>query len=121
MTKKPVDPKDDRRETRYEVEGEVELKVLFMRSEEMKEVRARLRNFGPGGIYAETEEDIPPGALAELNLKLEGRPLANTMGLVRWLRPGKGVGIEFFYSTDEEREALESYLSEWLATRRERN
>lgn len=116
-----IDSKDDRRETRYDVEGEVHLKVLFKNSDDIKEVRARLRNFGPGGIYVETDEDIPPGALTDLNLKLEGRPLANTLGLVRWLRPGKGFGIEFFYSTDEEREALEAYLGEWLKTRRERN
>jgi hypothetical protein len=116
-----VNPKDDRRETRYEVEGEVELKLLQMRSDEIKAVKARLRNFGPGGIYVETEEDVPPGALAELNLCLEGRPLANTMGLVRWLQPGKGLGIEFFYSTAEERDALEAYLADWLKTRRERN
>jgi hypothetical protein len=119
--KRPVRPRDDRRERRYEVEGEVVLKVLFTRSDDVKEIRAKLVNFGPGGIFVETAEEVPPGALAELDLKLEGQPLANTMGLVRWLKPGRGVGLEFFYSTDEERDALERYLEEWLAARRQCN
>src|SRR5438105_1040365 len=97
MSLADVPGREDRRQIRYEVEGEVFLKVLFTKTADMKEVRARLRNVCAGGIYIETEETIPMGALADLELKLEGKPLANTLGLVRWFRPGEGVGIEFLY------------------------
>jgi hypothetical protein len=121
MSREEVQGREDRRKVRHEVQGEVQVRVLFTKTANLKEVRARLRNFGTGGIYVETSEEIPPGALADLDLKLEGRPLANTLGLVRWYRPGEGVGIEFLYGTDEERDALEAYLDEWLKTRPARN
>lgn len=109
---------DDRRFQRFDVEGEVELRVILTRSPDVMEVKARLKNAGPGGLFVETKEELPKGALADLNLRLEGRPLANTLGLVRWMRPGEGAGIEFFYATDEERDALQAYLQEWLVARR---
>lgn len=118
---KKIEHVDDRREHRYEVEGEVVLKVLFTRSDDVLEVRGRLRNVGSGGLYVETDQEVPPGALADLDLRLEGRPLANTLGLIRWIKPGKGAGVEFFYATEEERVALESYLSDWLKTRRKKS
>ncbi len=108
---------DDRANERFEVDGEVTLRVLMTRSDDVKQIRARVRDVGLGGIYVETDADIPPGALADLDLRLDGRPLANTMGLVRWLKPGKGAGIEFFYATDEERDALRAYLEGWLQAR----
>ncbi len=112
------EPKHGRRFERYDVDGEVEVKIIFTKSADVKEVKARLRNAGTGGLYVETQEELPAGALADLNLRLDGRPLANTLGLVRWMRPGEGAGIEFFYATDEERDALDAYLRDWLAARR---
>jgi hypothetical protein len=114
-------PVDDRKLERYEVDGEVLLKVIFTKSADMKEVRARLVNAGTSGLYVETKEDLPPNALVDLNLKLDGRPLANTLGLVKWVKPGEGAGIEFFYATEEERDALERYLLEWIKTRSKTN
>ncbi len=110
-------PLDDRRQARFEVEGEVRLKVFFTRTDDVKEISARLRNVSPGGIFVETPEEIPPGLLADLDLRLDGAPLANTLGLVRWWKPGEGVGIEFFYGTEEEKEALDRYLAEWVERR----
>ncbi|HVY61283.1 MAG TPA: hypothetical protein VHF22_06495, partial [Planctomycetota bacterium] len=60
---------------------------------------------------------VPVGALADLNLRLEGGPLANTLGLIRYVRKGEGAGLEFFYATDEERDALEGYLTAWRKKR----
>ena len=105
--------RDDRRFERFEVDGEVELKVIFTRSDDVKEVKARLKNAGTGGLFVETKEEVPIGALADLNLRLEGGPLANTLGLIRYVRKGEGAGIEFFYATDEERDALQGYLDAW--------
>ena len=60
------------------------------------------------------------GALADLNLQLDGKGLANTLGLIRWLRPGEGAGIEFFYATEEERDALRDYLLDWVKEQKKR-
>ena len=109
---------NERRFERYEVDGEVDLRVLFTRSPDVKEVKARLINAGNGGLFVETGEELPAGAIADLNIHLEGAELANTMGLVRWLKPGKGAGIEFFYATEEERDALVEYLTGWLQRKR---
>lgn len=109
--------RDDRRFERYEVDGEVDLRVLLTRSDDVREVKARLKNAGPGGLFVETKDEVPVGALADLNLRLEGGSLANTLGLIRYVRPGEGCGIEFFYATDEERLALESYLKNWRKAR----
>jgi hypothetical protein len=117
MLKKPIKPGDERRDDRVEADGEVRLKVFFTRTDDVKEVSARLKNVSPGGVFVETPEEIPPGMLADLDLKLEGAPLANTLGLIRWWRPGEGVGIEFFYATAEEKEALDAYLSAWSKRR----
>lgn len=109
---------NERRFERFDVNGEVDLRVLFTRSPDVKEVKAKLVNAGPGGLYVETREELPPGAIADLNIHLDGADLANTMGLVRWLRPGQGAGIEFFYATEEERDALMTYLNGWLSRRK---
>jgi len=115
------EPREDRTFDRFEVDGEVVLKVLYTRSSDVKEVRARLKNAGTGGLFIETKEEIPEGALADLDLRLEGAPLANTLGLIRWHKPGEGVGIEFFYATDEERDALQEYLACWGKRRKSRD
>jgi hypothetical protein len=112
--------RDDRRFERFDVDGEVELRVMFTKSPDVLEVKARLKNAGTGGLYVELKDEIPAGALADLNLRLDGKPLANTLGLIRWLKPGEGAGIEFFYATEEERDALEGYLLDWLKSRKER-
>ncbi|MHC4393290.1 MAG: PilZ domain-containing protein [Planctomycetota bacterium] len=110
---------DERREERLEVNGEVDLKIYLTRADaaEVREVKGRLVNVSDGGLYIETDEtDLPLGALTDLRISLEGQ-LADTVGLIRWLEPGKGAGIEFFYSTDEERDALRDYLRRWTAQR----
>jgi hypothetical protein len=110
---------DERREERLEVNGEVDLKIYLTRADaaEVREVKGRLVNVSDGGLYIETDEtDLPLGALTDLKISLEGQ-LADTVGLIRWLEPGKGAGIEFFYSTDEERDALRDYLRRWTAQR----
>ena len=108
---------DERREERIEVNGEVQLRIYLTRADadEVREVKGRLVNVSDGGLYVETDEaDLPLGALTDLKLSLEGE-LADTVGLIRWLEPGKGAGIEFFYSTDEERDSLRDYLRRWTA------
>lgn len=109
--------RDDRRHVRHDASGVVDLRIILTHAPDVRQVRARLRNAGRGGLYVETAEEIPPGVLADLDIRLEGEALANTLGLVRWCKPGDGVGIEFFYATDDEKVALEARIDDWLARR----
>lgn len=118
MKKVSVKHYDERGAERFDVEGDVTLKVYMTRADDVREVRATLVNAGVGGLYIHMQDtDLPLGALADLEIRLEGGPLQTTLGLVRWLEPGKGAGIEFFYSTDEERDALDHYLRQWQRAR----
>ena len=108
---------DDRHEPRREADGEVRLRFLFTKNEDVEELRGELKDVSPGGLCVDPEGPVEVGALAELDLRLTGEPLKHTLGLVRWVDPDRGVGIEFFYGTDEEKRALEEYLSRWLEAR----
>lgn len=101
---------------RIEIEGEVELKILFTRSDELKEVRGQLANISDGGVFVETKDPIEEGALADLKFKLEGqgRHASNPLGLVRWVENGKGVGIEFFYGSEQEKEEIKAALAKLM-------
>jgi hypothetical protein len=115
-----IAPRDDRRHERFEAVGQVELRIVYTQAADVRAVKARLHDLGMGGLMAETSEEVPPGVLADLDIRLEGKELQNTLGLVRWSAPGRGVGIEFFYATDEEKAALERYIADWLAARERR-
>lgn len=106
---------DLRRSERVDVGGDVTLRVYLTRTDDVREVEAKLVNAGVGGLYVRAEDcDLPLGALTDLEIRLDGTLLAATLGLVRWVDPdGHGAGLEFFYSTDEERDALRLYLLEW--------
>lgn len=104
-----------RRSRRFEVEGDVHVKVLFTKSNDLKSVKAKLKNAGLGGLFIETKDLFEEGALADLSMELADGSLANTLGLIRWIKPGKGIGIEFFYGSEEERDALERYIAAWAA------
>jgi len=105
---------DGRRSERLVVEGDVTLRVYLTRTDNVREVEAKLVNAGVGGLYVRAEDcDLPLGSLADLEIRLDGALLAASLCLVRWVEPeGRGIGLEFFYSTDEERDALRLYLLE---------
>ena len=109
--------REDRRFDRYDADGEVDLRVILTSSDDVRELKARLRNASTGGLYVETRDEVPVGALADLKLRLEGSSQASTLGLIRHVRPGEGCGIEFFYATEEERDALDSHLTSWRKAR----
>ena len=101
---------------RIEIEGEVELKILFTRSDELKEVHGQLSNISDGGVYIQTKDPIEEGALADLKFKIDGpgRKTNNPLGLVRWVENGKGVGIEFFYGSEQEKEEIKAALTKLM-------
>lgn len=69
--------------------------------------RAVIANVGNGGIRVRTTHPIPEGTLTDFTFRLPGRTHpTRLLGLVRWSRPRRGAGIEFFYSTDVERNRI---------------
>ena len=106
---------DDRQAMRLDADGEVRLRQIFTRGAAPKEVRGLIRNVSATGLCITPESPVEVGTLADLELQLDGQPLAHTLGLIRWADPATGVGIEFFYGTEEERDALQHYILAWAA------
>ncbi|MBI4575444.1 MAG: PilZ domain-containing protein [Planctomycetes bacterium] len=107
--------KKPRENERVEISGEVDIKILFTRSEQLREIKAQMKNISAGGLFAQTGEPVEEGALADLRFSV-GEPAAgaNPLGLVKWVEEGKGLGIEFFYGSEEEKEEIKSALRRLL-------
>lgn len=97
---------DKRESQRYEFQGDVKIKILFTPSESLKEVEGKIVNVSAGGLFIKTNEEFEEGALADLGFKLPDNLPANTLGLIKWTKPKEGIGIEFFYATEEEKQAI---------------
>ena len=70
---------------------------------------ASTKDISPGGLYMNTQAEIPEGALLTLRLPLEGRDVVCN-GEVVYSNPGRGVGVTFQGLSDEDRAHLESAL-----------
>ncbi len=105
MEEKRVDP-------RLWVNGECDMKVLFTRSEprlaQARQVKARVLNVSQGGLCLQTGEPFQEGDLADCSFRLHDGSRASSLGLVKWQDPRRGVGIEFFHGSEEERDSTRS-------------
>ncbi|HEX8284383.1 MAG TPA: PilZ domain-containing protein [Pyrinomonadaceae bacterium] len=70
---------------------------------------ASTKDISPGGLYMNTQAEIPEGALLTLRLPLEGRDVVCN-GEVVYSNPGRGVGVTFQGLSEEDRAQLESAL-----------
>ncbi|MCA1621868.1 MAG: PilZ domain-containing protein [Acidobacteria bacterium] len=70
---------------------------------------ASTKDISPGGLYMNTQAEIPEGALLTLRLPLEGRDVVCN-GEVVYSNPGRGVGVTFQGLSEEDRAHLESAL-----------
>lgn len=70
---------------------------------------ASTKDISPGGLYMNTQAEIPEGALLTLRLPLEGHDVVCN-GEVVYSNPGRGVGVTFQGLSDEDRAHLESAL-----------
>ncbi|MCX5744054.1 MAG: TIGR02266 family protein [Proteobacteria bacterium] len=58
-------------------------------------------NLSRGGLFLETDEDVPTGSVIDLDLRVPGSEMLNLSGVVTWRRPSDspdgppGLGIEF--------------------------
>ncbi|HZI17120.1 MAG TPA: PilZ domain-containing protein [Pyrinomonadaceae bacterium] len=71
---------------------------------------ASTADISPGGLYMNTQAEIPEGAALALRLPLEGRDVVCNAEVV-YSNPGRGVGVNFLGLSDEDRAHLERALS----------
>jgi hypothetical protein len=71
---------------------------------------AGTKDISPGGLYMNTQAEIPEGAVLMLRIPLEGRDIVCN-GEVVYSNPGCGVGVNFQGLTDEDRALLERTLA----------
>jgi hypothetical protein len=113
MEEKRCDP-------RFRVSGECAMKVLFSRRDpraiRTRKVRAQVKNVSQGGVCLVTREPFQEGDLADCVISLGDGASASSLGLVKWHTPGRGVGIEFFYGSDAERDFVRTEVKDALGS-----
>jgi hypothetical protein len=70
---------------------------------------ASTKDISPGGLYMNTQAEIPEGSPLTLRIPLEGRDVVCN-GEVVYSNPGRGVGVTFQGLADEDRAHLEAAL-----------
>ena len=70
---------------------------------------ASTKDISPGGLYMNTQAEIPEGSLLTLRLPVAGRDLVCN-GEVVYSNPGRGVGVTFQGLSQEDRARLEEAL-----------
>jgi PilZ domain len=70
---------------------------------------ASTKDISPGGLYMNTQAEIPEGALLTLRIPLEGHDVVCN-GEVVYSNVGRGVGVTFQGLSDQDRAHLEGAL-----------
>jgi hypothetical protein len=71
---------------------------------------AGTKDISPGGLYMNTQAEIPEGSVLTLRIPLAGRDIVCN-GEVVYSNPGRGVGVNFEGMSDEDRALLERTLA----------
>jgi hypothetical protein len=67
-------------------------------------------DISPGGLYMNTQAELPEGAVLTLRIPFEGRDVVCN-GEVVYSNPGRGVGVNFQGLSDEDRAHIERALA----------
>ena len=70
---------------------------------------ASTKDISPGGLYMNTQAEIPEGSVLTLRIPVEGHDVVCN-GEVVYSNPGRGVGVTFQGLSDEDRAHLEDAL-----------
>jgi len=68
---------------------------------------ASTKDISPGGLYMNTQADIPEGSLLLVRIPFRGDVQAVCNAVVVYSNPGRGVGLKFQELSDEVRAILE--------------
>ena len=98
-------PQDERR--RYE-RSRLIIDVYF-NGDDLTGV-AGTKDISPGGLYMNTQAEIPEGAALTLRIPVGGRDVICN-GEVVYSNPGRGVGVNFQGLSDEDREHLARFIA----------
>lgn len=71
---------------------------------------AGTKDISPGGLYMNTQAEIPEGSVLMLRIPVAGHDIVCN-GEVVYSNPGRGVGVNFQGLSDEDRELLERTLA----------
>lgn len=71
---------------------------------------AGTKDISPGGLYMNTQAELPEGAVLMLRIPVAGRDIVCN-GEVVYSNPGRGVGVNFQGISDEDRALLERTLA----------
>jgi hypothetical protein len=71
---------------------------------------AGTKDISPGGLYMNTQAEIPEGSVLTLRIPLAGRDIVCN-GEVVYSNTGRGVGVNFQGLSDEDRAHLERTLA----------
>jgi hypothetical protein len=71
---------------------------------------AGTKDISPGGLYMNTQAEIPEGSVLTLRIPLAGHDIVCN-GEVVYSNPGRGVGVNFQGLADEDRALLERTLA----------
>jgi len=72
---------------------------------------ASTKDISPGGLYMNTQANLPEGALLLLRIPLGTDSQIVINGEVVYSHPGRGVGVRFHNLSDEARAKLETALA----------
>ena len=70
---------------------------------------ASTKDISPGGLYMNTQAELPEGSVLTLRIPLEGRDVVCN-GEVIYSNPGRGVGVTFQGLSQEDRAHLDAAL-----------
>ncbi|HEX5884572.1 MAG TPA: PilZ domain-containing protein [Pyrinomonadaceae bacterium] len=73
---------------------------------------ASTKDISPGGLYMNTQADIPEGALLLVRIPFRKDVEVVTNAIVVYSNPGRGVGLRFQGLSDEARAVLEREVSD---------
>ena len=72
---------------------------------------ASTKDISPGGLYMNTQAEIPEGTLLLIRIPFRGDAQVVCNAVVVYSNPGRGVGLRFQGLSDEVREILEREVS----------
>lgn len=78
-----------------------------------KSILGRIGDLSENGAFVPTASPLTPGSFVRLKFALEPQKISlDVFGVVRWVEPGAGMGIQFIKVSTADSVALKSYVSE---------